>query len=255
MIPYLRKIHIKEIIKKLRDPVSGCPWDLEQTHRSIRQYLVEETYETIEAIDAEDDKELCSELGDVLLQVMLHSQIAADRDAFQIEDVIEKISEKMVRRHPHVFGDAKVNSSQDVKKNWEEIKRTEQADTSFSGLLKSVPKALPGLIRAKRLGGKAQKAGFDWEDEAGVWAKIEEERKELVEAKNKKEFEHELGDLLFALSQLARWRGVSAEDCLRSACQRFTDRFEETEKIIGSFEGKSIDEMEAAWQKAKEKLS
>ena len=241
----------RKIISKLRDPKDGCPWDLEQDHKSIRQYFIEETYEAIDAINSEDDKELCSELGDVLLQVMLHAQIAEDRDAFKIEDVIQGISEKMIRRHPHVFGDRRVENSDEVKKNWEEIKQSEKKDKSFTCLLKDVPNSLPALIRAKRLGDKASKAGFDWPDEKSLLEKFEEERAELLEAKTDDEFEDELGDVLFVLAQLARKRGISPEDTLRRTSEKFISRFSKMEAKLGDLRSKSLDEMEAAWQQAK----
>jgi len=261
---------LKEIVAQLRNPDGGCPWDLEQTHSTLRKYLVEETYEAIDAIEEEDDKELCSELGDVLLQVFLHAQIASERGAFTIEDIIQGVSDKMVRRHPHVFGDAECETVEDVKTNWEQIKRTERDDNSATAALKSVPKHLPSLLKASRLGDKASKVGFDWEDGRSVWEKCLEELEELQEVVTRlategepkaesgldeEAFEEELGDLLFSLSQLARHRGKSAEQALSSACQKFVQRFEMMEKNLETFNDKSQEELETAWNKAKKSMA
>ena len=259
------------MITALRDPDTGCPWDIEQTHTSIRKYFIEETYEAIEAIDREDDAELCAELGDVLLQVMLHAQIAKDRGAFNIEDVIRGITEKMIRRHPHVFGDEKVSSTEEVKRNWAEIKKQEKIEqgrknTSGAAILHDIPKSLPALNQAGRIGEKSAKLGFDWLEIDSVWKKVEEERSELLEIlaednfqttpANKARIEHEFGDYLFSLSQLARWLKISPEDSLRACCKRFVDRFETMEKILkleesGSLEDFNMEELEKAWQEAK----
>jgi tetrapyrrole methylase family protein/MazG family protein len=257
-----------DVIKKLRDPETGCPWDIKQDHKSIRKYFIEETYEAVEAIDRENDKELCAELGDVLLQVMLHSQIAIDRKAFSIDDVVQGITEKMIRRHPHVFGDTKVSDAEEVLKNWEEIKKQEKGEAELSGaaILKDVPSSLPALNRASRLGDKAGKLGFDWPDAKGVWKKVVEESKELEEVLDecnfqpsdrlKEELEHEIGDLLFSVAQLSRWLKVSPEDSLRQCCNRFLERFSEMEKSLGenTIADLPTEELEEAWQKAKTAL-
>lgn len=267
-----------EVVRALRDPEKGCPWDLEQDHRSLRPYVVEETYEVLEAIDSGNDSELANELGDLLLQVVLHAQVATDRGAFGIDQVVEEITAKMIRRHPHVFGDVKVNSSDEVLTNWEALKLEERRkEKHHSGaapsVLDGVPTALPSLLRAQRLGHKAAKVGFDWNDLSGVLSKVHEELAELktelgptnpqternkidLSSANKQRIEAELGDLLFALCQLARWLGVSAEDSLREGAERFINRFQTMER--GSprpLNELSLDELDSLWTAAKSSSS
>jgi MazG family protein len=254
---------LTETIAKLRDPKDGCPWDIEQTHQSIRQYLLEETYEVLEAIDSKDDQELQSELGDLLLQVMLHSQIAKDRNAFDIDNVVDAINEKMIRRHPHVFGDTSVENSREVKKNWEEIKLKERSKkTGKPSLLEGLPLTMPALGLAQRIGEKAAKVNFDWPDIRGVIAKVREELTELEEELDntkvikKERLEEELGDVFFSLCQLARHLEISSEDSLRNCCRRFVERFQMMESQIDTPLSKlSIEDLEKAWKKAKETLS
>lgn len=263
-----------KIVQKLRDPKDGCPWDLKQTHNSLKQYLIEECYEVIQAIEENDDEELVSELGDVLLQVVLHAQVAKDRNTFNIHDVIQSISDKMIRRHPHVFGDSKVNDVNEVLKNWEEIKILEKANlaskdaepskTPITEMLNSIPSALPALHRAERIGDKAAQVNFDWRSINDVWRKVNEELGE-VEAELKKRqntqtasedlcssLEHEIGDLLFAVCQLARWLNISAENALGSCCKRFIRRIETMENT-SSHKLSELDtsQLEQLWQKAK----
>jgi MazG family protein len=252
---------LTETIAKLRDPKDGCPWDIEQTHQSIRQYLLEETYEVLEAIDKKDDKELQNELGDLLLQVMLHSQIAKDRKAFDIENVIEAINEKMIRRHPHVFGNTSVKNSQEVKKNWEEIKQKERTrENRKPSLLEGLPLTMPALGLAQRIGEKAAKVNFDWPTTRGVIEKVREELGELEDELHNKEIdrerlEHELGDVFFSLCQLARHLEISSEDSLRNSCRRFVKRFQMMESQIDTPLSKlPIEELEKAWEKAKKTL-
>lgn len=255
-----------EVIKALRTPVTGCPWDLEQTHDSIRPYLVEETYEVLDALESKDDNEFSAELGDLLLQVVLHAQIAADRKAFDIDTVVQKITEKMIRRHPHVFGTTKVEGAEEVLRNWETIKLKEKegVDTKRGGsaLLSGVPRAMPALLRAQRLGEKASKVGFDWDSVEGVWAKVREELDEIQQElpqgdspQNEEERSRlgsEIGDVLFALCQLSRWLNLSAEDCLKGSSDRFVSRFAEMEKIAPRpLSELKIDELETLWQSAK----
>lgn len=271
-------IQFLEVVAALRHPETGCPWDLEQDHLSLRPYLIEEAYEVLEAIESGDDKELCSELGDVLLQVVLHSQLASERGVFSIADVVQAVSEKMVRRHPHVFGNAQAKTSQEVLKNWEALKQKERealgadsaTDKKESSQLSGVPKALPALIRGQRLGEKAAKVSFDWSSMAGVWAKVQEEFLELeaevkpllqeTKIKNPKDLRdtpvaHELGDMLLSLTQLARWMGLSAEDCLRAANERFRERFHVVEsQATRALTEYTPEELEGMWQKAKESL-
>ncbi len=258
-----------QIVKQLRDPEGGCPWDLAQTNESIRPYLIEECYEVLEAIDSKNDEELKKELGDVLLQVVLHSQIAADRAAFTIEDVVKLISEKMIRRHPHVFKTEDVTpnlveakTAEDVKMNWERIKQNERKKAGEDeAILSGIPKALPALVRAQRIGQKAAKFNFDWKEPKDVLAKVEEELEELkVELKdfkntNKERVASELGDILFALAQLGRWVDTHSEDALRACCDRFTERFNLVEKsLTRPMPEYSVEELEELWQKAKKEL-
>lgn len=270
-----------QVIAKLRDPNGGCPWDLEQTHKSIRQYLVEETYEVLDAIDADHDRALCEELGDLLLQVVLHSQIAADRGAFTIDDVTTYVTEKMIRRHPHVFGTKTVDGTAEVLKNWEAIKAQERVengapDAPPPSLLDGIPRELPALIRAQRVGEKAAKAKFDWELLQDVRAKIAEELAEVdavIDALpafpgrpltttpkdrpllDQDRLEGEIGDLLFSVCQFARWVGISAEDSLRTTIDRFGVRFRHMESSSPKpLEQLTPDELDALWQSAKTAL-
>lgn len=243
-----------QIVHRLRAP-GGCPWDREQTPLSLKPYLIEETYEVIDAIDNGDAGELCEELGDVLLQVVLQAEIAREQGDFAIEDVIEGISNKLIERHPHVFGETKVADSKEVLVNWEKIKKKEKKGR---GLFEGLPRDLPALQRAWRIGEKAGRVGFDWSDGNGVRMKVEEELKELDEAVSSRdpgEIEHELGDLLFAVAQWARHLKLRPEETLRTCCARFVDRFEKMERAVKDAE-KSMnelepDEFEVYWQQAK----
>ncbi|MCL4164720.1 UNVERIFIED_CONTAM: hypothetical protein GTU68_067511 [Idotea baltica] len=245
-----------QTVAALRDPESGCPWDLEQTHKTLRPYLLEETHEVLETIDSGNDEEFCDELGDLLLQVVLHAQIASERDAFDLSDVIDSVNKKMIRRHPHVFGDVTANTSEAVLKNWEQIKSQEKPEPKEklpeTKRLKGIPSSLPSLTRAQRIGEKAASVSFDWENLDDVFFKVKEELLELEEQIRRKELEHELGDLLFSLSQLARWLGVNAEDSLRTTCERFIARFRGVEeKLESKFNEHSAEQLEALWQKVK----
>ena len=266
-----RFLRFVEIVRALRNPDGGCPWDLEQNHLSLRPYLIEEAYEVLEAIDEGSDKQLADELGDVLLQVVLHAQVADDRKAFTIDQVLEAVSEKMIRRHPHVFGDVSVTGSGEVLRNWEKIKSDERIANAEpeakKSLLAGVPPAMPALLRAQRLGEKAAKVSFDWSEIVGVRAKVAEELAELdveiasyVAASERSaarpRVEEELGDLLFSVCQLARWLGVNAEESLRSASGRFVSRFERMESLAERpMSELSSAEMEALWERAKALLS
>ena len=263
------------VIAKLRDPVGGCPWDLEQTHKSIRPYLLEEAYEVLEAIDEEDDAEFVKELGDLLLQVVLHAQIARDRRAFSIEDVLTTVSEKIITRHPHVFGEVKAANPLEASKSWERQKLKEKPE-GHSDIFGGIPDILPALLRAHRMGEKACHVGFDWKSIRDVLAKVDEELEELkeeitnsqlpaasspisstnsIQTKHILALEHEVGDLLFSVVQLARWLGLSPEDCLRNCCVRFGERFREMKNFIDQpLEQLPIEALEEAWQKAKNSL-
>lgn len=258
-----------EIMATLRSP-NGCPWDKEQTPQTLKPYLVEETYEVLEALEAEDWTELKEELGDLLLQIVFHSQLMAEAGEFTIDDVAQAISDKMARRHPHVFSDLKVENAEEVSQNWAKIKAEEKkakqekkgkADQSDQSILAGVPKGAPALIQAQRLGEKATRAGFDWSSATAVFEKVTEEYKELeaeLTAADKARQEHELGDLLFALTSLARHLDLDAESALRKANGRFNNRFRYIEEqITNSGEDlyqTSLTRLEELWQEAKRTL-
>jgi len=249
-------VALVETVARLR---RDCPWDREQTSKSIMPYLIEETYEVIEALEAEDAEEVRSELGDLLLQILLHAEIASERDEFDIGDVMEAIRAKMVRRHPHVFGDVTVTGKDEVLANWARIKTEERrAKQTDDSVLAGVPAALPALLRAERLGEKASRVGFDWSDARSVLDKVREEVAELEAALaggRGEEIDSEIGDCLFALASLARRAGISAELALRRALERFIVRFRRVEKELAA-RGRSahqatLEELEALWQEAK----
>lgn len=245
---------------RLRQP-DGCPWDREQTHRSITRNMVEEAYEAVEAIEADDAAHLAEELGDVLEQVVLHAQIAADDGAFTIDDVIHGLNEKLVRRHPHVFGEhAAAGDGGEVQDIWDEVKAAERAasgeDERPQGLLDSVPRSLPALMQCQKISKRAAKAGFEWPDEAGVWEKVAEERAEMErEAPGSPERAAEFGDLLFALVNVARWEGIDAEEALAASNRKFRARWARMEERAREL-GVVLDELDAAalnelWDRAK----
>jgi len=247
----------QDTIARLRAP-GGCPWDRKQTHRSLRPNLLEETYEVLTAIDRDDMPALCEELGDLLLQIALHAQIAVEEGEFSLADVVAGIDAKIKRRHPHVFGDVRVNGVADVMHNWEEIKREERAERGENeehSMLDGVPTTLPALARAQSLQRRAARMGFDWEDVEGVWDKVAEEIAELRAATDAQARESELGDVLFAVTNLARWLGVDAESALRAACDRFTRRFAAMEKQCqerGLDLGRlSLAEWDTLWEESK----
>ncbi|WP_347861762.1 nucleoside triphosphate pyrophosphohydrolase [Salimicrobium sp. PL1-032A] len=247
---------LRHVIRRLRGP-GGCPWDQKQTHASLKKYLIEEAYEVIEAIDAEDDEHLADELGDVLLQVMLHSQIGEDAGYFSIDDVIQSVTEKMVRRHPHVFGDEEVDSAEDVNRNWEAIKQEEKHTSDRESLLDGVLKHSPALLQAIDLQKKASKVGFDWNSKSAVLDKMKEEWEEYTSAPSKREQEKELGDFLFTVANLARHDGIDAELVLQETNRKFRRRFtfleEESERSGQRLEDMSLEGLEEWWMKAKEK--
>jgi MazG family protein len=249
-----------EIVRRLRAP-GGCPWDREQTPATLRPYVIEEAYEVVDAIDAEDPAALCDELGDLLLQVVLHAAIAAESGRFTIEDVIAGLIAKMVRRHPHVFGDVVVSDAAEVVRNWTRIKAEERraADTEGpTSALGSLPRELPALHAADRTGEKAARVGFDWPAPAGALAKAREELDELEQALaggDAAAIEHELGDALFALASTGRLAGQSAEMALRAALARFGARFRRMEAALRAqgreVHGASPTELDAFWEAAK----
>ncbi|MFP1632619.1 nucleoside triphosphate pyrophosphohydrolase [Zhengella sp. ZM62] len=260
-----------EIMAALRTPVTGCPWDLEQDFASIAPYTIEEAYEVADAIQRGDMVDLRDELGDLLLQVVFHARMAEERGAFAFADVVEAITAKMIRRHPHVFGDGDAANPAAVKATWNQIKAEERAakraerlalgldpEPGGKGYLDSVPTALPALTRALKLQQRAAEVGFDWKDAAPVLDKIEEEIGELREALASGDTAHareEYGDVLFALVNLGRHLGLDSEDALRQTNDKFTHRFHKVEQALDeqghSLGGASLDEMEALWQAAK----
>lgn len=247
------------VMKRLRAP-EGCPWDREQTHSSLKPYMLEEVYEALEAIDAENDSELCKELGDVLLQVVFHAQIAEEEDRFTIEDVAGAIVEKLVRRHPHVFADAEVDSTEHVIANWEEIKKQERRDAGQQNPshLDGIPKSLPALMRAQRMQARAARQGFDWREVGGALDKVEEEFAELRrenEEGSTDTVEAELGDLLFSLVNVSRFLHVDPEQALQRAIAKFEKRFRSVESALRereqSMRNSTLEELDALWDEAK----
>ncbi|WP_026583002.1 nucleoside triphosphate pyrophosphohydrolase [Bacillus sp. J33] len=248
---------LRSIIAELRGP-NGCPWDLKQTHESLKKYLIEEAYELIEAIDNEESEHMAEELGDVLLQVMLHAQIGEDEGYFTIDDVIQGLSEKMIRRHPHVFGDVQAENEEDVLKNWQSIKQEEKGEKQ-EFIMDSIPKSFPNLMRAAEIQKKAAKVGFDWKEVEPAWEKVKEEISEFEsEARaGSSQMEAEFGDILFALVNIARFYKIDAEEATRKTNEKFIRRFsfvEERVKMSGrSFEDFTLEQLDDFWNEAKAK--
>ena len=253
------------LMERLRSP-NGCPWDREQTHESLRKHLLEESYEAISAIDSGDFADMREEFGDLLLQVVLQSQIANEEGQFNVHQVIQGIHSKIVRRHPHVFGDLKLEGVQGVLANWEKLKEQERRELALSegegkrekkGLLDGVPATLPALSQAQEYQDRAARVGFDWPEIEGVLEKIAEEVEEVKRATDEKELAAEIGDLLFALVNLARWKKLDAESALRETNMKFKQRFgyiEQGAKKQGrDLSTLTLNEMEALWQEAKKK--
>ncbi len=252
---------LEQIIARLRAP-DGCPWDREQTHASIKPYLIEEAYEVLQALDEADSAQLCEELGDLLLQIVLHAQIATEDKEFDMGDVLRSINTKLIRRHPHIFGGAQVADANDVVANWEAIKREEHAASSAeqhegSSILDSVPKQMPALARSQMIQQRAARVGFDWKEFDGILEKLLEEMEELRQAKTHPQKVREFGDLLFALANAARWLEIDLEQALRLANERFHRRFTYMEDVCRrrgiSLEELSFDEQNALWEEAKKK--
>ncbi|WP_288737477.1 nucleoside triphosphate pyrophosphohydrolase [uncultured Enorma sp.] len=257
---------LTETIWRLRQP-DGCPWDREQTHASIAKNMVEEAYEAVDCIEDGDDAHLCEELGDVLMQVMLHAQIAADEGAFTIEDVVRGLDEKLVRRHPHVFGEhAGARDADEVLGIWDEVKLAEKAQGDAEaaaagaarpkGLLDGVPRALPALMQAQKVSRKAAAVGFEWETVDDVWAQVASERAEFErEEPGSAEREMEFGDMLFALVNVARREGIDAESALRASTMKFRARWEAVEELAyergTSVEALSTEELNRLWDEVK----
>jgi tetrapyrrole methylase family protein/MazG family protein len=249
-------IEFQEIIAHLRAP-EGCPWDREQTHQSLRNNLLEEAYETLETLDRGDVTAMQEEFGDLLLQIVLHAQIASESGEFNMEDVIAGIYHKLIRRHPHVFGEQEVDGVKHVLQNWEKIKEKERAEKGIpeKGILDGVPLVLPSLTQAQELQDRAARVGFDWPEIQPVWDKVLEELDEVKHAKTKDEIEKELGDLLFAVVNLIRWHKVDSESALRATNQKFRRRFKYIEKAARSLgremHSMTLDEMDGYWNEAK----
>ena len=246
---------LREIIARLRAP-DGCPWDRKQTHTSLKPYLVEECYEVLQALDEGTPPELCEELGDLLLQIMLHAQIAAEDGQFDIEDVVRAISNKLIHRHPHVFGSHKVRDAAEVELNWEALKQEERHEDE--SLLSGVPDQMPALAYSQSIQRRVAGVGFDWEKVEDIIDKLAEEVAELKQAPDQQERAKEFGDLLFTLVNIARRLNIDSEMALRSANQRFYQRFSYMEEVcrqrgidIGSL---SLDEQNALWEEAKQRV-
>ena len=240
------------IMARLRDPDGGCPWDLEQDFTSIAPYTIEEAYEVADAIERGDMDALKDELGDLLLQVVFHSQMAAEAGSFGLQDVIEGICDKMTRRHPHVFGNVDADDADTVTTNWESIKAAERSNKADDSALAGVALALPALLRAQKIQKRAARTGFDWPDVSGARAKIFEEIEEVDAATSHEERIDEIGDLLFAVVNLARFHDVDAEAALKQANAKFERRFRGMEALAGpAFTALSLDEKEEHWQAVK----
>ncbi|KQL27402.1 nucleoside triphosphate pyrophosphohydrolase [Cytobacillus solani] len=256
-ILYKRFTKLRHIIAELRGP-NGCPWDKKQTHESLKKYLIEEAYELIEAINEDDIDHLIEELGDVLLQVLLHAQIGEDDGFFSIDDVIEGLSQKMVRRHPHVFGHTTAETEEDVLKNWQAIKKEEKGIAEES-LLDQVEKSLPNLMAAAEIQKKAAKVGFDWKEVGPAWEKVKEEIREFeLEAENNSDkMPNEFGDILFAFVNIARFYNINPEEALYQTNQKFKRRFSYVEKRVKEsgkpFEAFPLEQLDQFWDEAKEK--
>ncbi len=245
---------------RLRSP-GGCPWDREQNFETIKPYLLEETYEVLDAIDARDWPSLAEELGDLMLEAVFFAQMAAEQGLFGIEDSLDAINQKLVRRHPHIFGNGTAKTPEQVKQRWDEIKAEEKKEQNKpSGLLASVPRSLPALVEATQLTSRAAGVGFDWQNADQVLEKLDEELKELAQARERagrEELEDELGDLLFVLVNLARFLKVDPEQALRRTNRKFRDRFAHIERKLEETGKKpaesSLEEMDALWREAKRK--
>ena len=256
-------VELVEIMAKLRAP-GGCPWDRKQSLESLKEYVLEEAYELIDAIDSKDRGNICEECGDLLLQIVFVAQIASENHWFDITDVIDALCDKLRRRHPHVFGDLTVHDSEEVRRNWDMIKLQErQSKNEVRSRLTGVPRSMPALLKAFSIQERSAKAGFDWQagDLTPLWDKIREEMDELrraIEVGLTDEIEEEMGDLLFAVVNLSRHIGVNPEEALNKANEKFSRRFriieENVEKSGRGWSEYTLDELEELWQEAKERL-
>jgi XTP/dITP diphosphohydrolase len=252
-----------EVVAQLRSPDGGCPWDLEQTPETLIPYVIEEAYEVVDAIESGDRAEIAQELGDLLLQVVLQAQIASEYGQFSLKEVAQSIAEKLIRRHPHVFGNVSVENAEQVRQNWEQIKAEEKGESPqdaqlLSRKLDRYARTLPPLMAGMKISQKAAAAGFEWENVEGVWGKFEEELAELKEAlrsQDKAHQEAELGDVLFTLVNLARWYGLDPGRALRGTNHRFVERLAKMETFAERpLTDYTLDELETLWQEAKAQL-
>jgi len=254
--------HLIQVVAKLRSPEEGCPWDLAQTHKSLIPYVIEEAYEVVDAIQCEDKSAMIEELGDLLLQVVLQAQIGTDNQEFNLKDIADSISEKLIRRHPHVFGETTANSQEEVNQNWEKIKEAEKINKQESNLLsdklKIYARTMPTLMASLKISKKSAQGGFEWDNIEGVWEKFEEELREFQEAiatENLQHAQEELGDLLFTIVNLGRWYKLDPTTALQGTNQRFVQRIQMIEKIATKpLQDYTIAELESLWQTAKKKL-
>ncbi len=252
-----------DVVAQLRSPDGGCPWDLAQTQETLIPYIIEEAYETVDAIKSGDQKAIAEELGDLLLQVILQAQVAKDNRHFTLTEVANGITEKLIRRHPHVFADVEVNSVEQVRQNWEEIKAAEKGETEatpkLTSKLQRIARSLPPLMAGTKISQKAATVGFEWDDVAGVWDKFSEELAEFQHAiahEDKAQQEAELGDLLFVLINLARWYDLDPSAALQTTNQKFIQRLSAVEAFADRpLNDYSIDELDALWQQAKQQLA
>jgi len=247
-----------ELMTRLRAP-GGCPWDREQTFTDLKPFVIEEAYEVVEAIDRDDRESLREEIGDLLLEAVFLAEIAREEGTFDIDDSITTVHDKLVRRHPHVFGDVKADSADAVLQNWERLKSAERR-VQKQGILSGVPRSLPALLKAVRLTEKAARVGFDWRSTEDVFEKLDEETRELQEAlerNERAEIEHELGDLLFTIANIARRLEINAEEALQAANRKFTRRFEAIESSLHessrTFDDVTLEQMDAMWEEAKKR--
>ncbi|MFH7028799.1 MAG: nucleoside triphosphate pyrophosphohydrolase [Heteroscytonema crispum UTEX LB 1556] len=253
-----------DVVARLRNPDGGCPWDLAQTPETLTPYVIEEAYEVVDAIKSGDKKAIAEELGDLLLQVVLQAQIASESGQFSLKEIAEGISQKLIRRHPHVFGDVSVESVDEVRQNWEQIKAAEKGEASpenqkLTSKLSRYAKTLPPLTAAMKISQKAAAAGFEWENIDGVWDKFHEELREFQQAlahESPENQQAELGDILFSLIQLARWNNLDPSEALQGTNQRFIQRLQKMEVFADRpLSDYTLDELEALWQQAKVQLS
>lgn len=256
--------HLIDVVAQLRSPDGGCPWDLAQTPQTLIPYVIEEAYEVVDAIANGDKEAIAEELGDLLLQIVLQAQIASERDDFTLEVVARGITEKLIRRHPHVFGDVRVDSAAEVNQNWEQIKALEKGITAEQAKLLSLKleryaRSLPPLMAGMKISKKAAGAGFEWENIAGVWSKFEEELAEFREALSTEDREHqqaELGDLLFTIINVARWYDLDPFEALQGTNRRFIKRLKIMEQVaLRPLSDYELEELESLWQQAKAQLS